>query len=302
MGKWEWLFKERKERNHLLILIVFFILLLIVWQLLPRMLAEPSLAISDELAIEINSFLEEGKNAEKDGTLNSPTHLDSKSTPGVLFRFDPNSASESDFLKLGLPIRTVKSILKYREKGGRFYKKEDFSKIYTLDAKDFQRLLPYIDIVNTSEKKTYTAYESPKEAFMKSGKKIEINSAEIADWMLLKGIGEGYSKRIVNYRTALGGFLSVDQVAEVYGLPDSVFQQIKPYLSLNPEVQIQRIKINSATEEELAAHPYIRKFMAANILKLRNDIQKFQSLEDLRHVPLINEEKYRKIAPYLVID
>lgn len=302
MGHWEWLFKERKERNRLLILIAFFIMLLVVWRFLPRLIAEPPLAISNELALEINHFLEEGKNLDKNELQNSSGQLSSKSSAAVLFRFDPNSATENDFLKLGLPMRTIKSILKYREKGGRFYKKEDFSKIYTLDAKDFQRLLPYIDIVNAREKKTYGAYESPKETFMKSGRKIEINSAEIADWMLLKGIGEGYSKRIVNYRNALGGFLSIDQVGEVYGLPDSVFQQIKPYLSLNTAAEIQKIKINSATEEELAAHPYIRKFMAVNILKLRNDIQKFQSLEDLRHVPLINEEKYRKIAPYLVID
>ena len=58
----------------------------------------------------------------------------------------------------------------------------------------------------------------------------------------------------------------------------------------------------AADEELLARHPYIKKYMAANIIKLRNDLKKFSKIDDLRLVPLINEEKYRKIAPYLRVD
>ncbi|NJL77073.1 MAG: helix-hairpin-helix domain-containing protein, partial [Saprospiraceae bacterium] len=38
-----------------------------------------------------------------------------------------------------------------------------------------------------------------------------------------------YANRIVKFREALGGFASVEQVAETYQLPDSTFQKIKPF-------------------------------------------------------------------------
>lgn len=236
------------------------------------------------------------KTADKEDTYEAPAQM-------VLFRFDPNTASVDDFVKLGLSPKVAQTIINYRNKGGAFYKPEDFKRIYTLKPADFERLLPYIQIQNVPKREAYasnnragyTAYQP------KTNHAIAINDASAEVWQKQKGIGEGFARRIVEFRTRLGGFMRIEQLKEVYGLPDSTYQNLLPHMSLG-NAPIQKLAINKASEQEIAQHPYIGPKMAANIIKLRNDIQKFNKIEDLRMVPLINEEKYRKIAPYLTVD
>jgi competence protein ComEA len=123
----------------------------------------------------------------------------------------------------------------------------------------------------------------------------------MATWMQQKGIGEGFARRIIAFRDKLGGFLYKEQLKEVYGLPDSTYQNLLPHITINTAL-VKKIPINTATEATLAAHPYIDKKMATNIIKLKKDLGTFQKIEDLRMIPLINEEKYRKIAPYLSLN
>ena len=61
---------------------------------------------------------------------------------------------------------------------------------------------------------------------------LNVNTATEEEWKALPGIGDVLSKRIVKFRTKLKGFISVQQVGQTYGLADSVFQKILPYLRL----------------------------------------------------------------------
>lgn len=226
----------------------------------------------------------------------------------ALFEFDPNSATKEQFVQLGLNARVANMIVNYRNKGGQFRKPEDFSKIYALTEDDFKRLKPYIRIStsNTSEKirNNYPTFQkdSTRSAYKpKTLHPIKINSATVEELMTLKGIGTGYANRIINFRNKLGGFHSASQIKEVYGLPDSVFQSIHPYMIIEID-KVKKISVNSCTEEELAAHAYVGPKMAARIIQVRKDLGGFKNVEDLKFVPLLNEEKYRKIAYYLSID
>ena len=62
---------------------------------------------------------------------------------------------------------------------------------------------------------------------------IDINTADTTAFIALPGIGSKLANRIIAFRTKLGGFSDVDQIREVYGLKDSVFQIIHPFLSCN---------------------------------------------------------------------
>ncbi len=59
---------------------------------------------------------------------------------------------------------------------------------------------------------------------------IDINTADTTALIALPGIGSKLAGRIVSFRDKLGGFNSVNQISEVYGLRDSVFQILLPYL------------------------------------------------------------------------
>ena len=117
----------------------------------------------------------------------------------------------------------------------------------------------------------------------------------------MPGIGPVLSKRIVSFRQKLGGFYSVDQVAETYNLPDSTFEKIKKYL-LPGSKAIKKININSATIEELKAHPYINYSVANAIFQYRQQHGKFNSIDDLKKIVSIDDQLLQKIAPYLSIE
>ena len=69
-----------------------------------------------------------------------------QSAPPSLRPFDPNTASEQQLQSLGLSQRHVRNIMKYRSRGGRFRKKEDFARLYGLTLKQYRQLEPYIAI------------------------------------------------------------------------------------------------------------------------------------------------------------
>jgi len=305
---------SRRYRVGALALLVILFLLLLLWRILPSY-TQPTIAAEEtKLNLAWQEFKEkhtEEVNVAEEAQGNNEyaaredDAISENATPIRLFSFDPNTASAEDFTALGLPPRTVKTIMNYKAKNGKFYKKEDFQKMYNLSDKDYQRLAPYITIAGNRPKyKEYdnntTSYQANSHQERKpAGKRIvDLNAADEAALLQLRGIGPAFSKRIINFRNGLGGFVKVEQLKEVYGFPDSTYQQLKSQLTVDANL-VRKININTATQEQLAKHTYIGKKIAAQILQLRDEKGSFKEIEELRAIPLINEEKYRKIAPYL---
>jgi DNA uptake protein ComE-like DNA-binding protein len=231
-----------------------------------------------------------------------------KDAAPALFSFDPNNADEPTLLRLGLTAHTVKSILNYRAKGGVFRKKEDFKKIYTLPEVMYDRLEPFISLAPAVEKSDYHPV-LPVESrpvypgkLVKTSQPVDINHATEADWFHLPGIGEKRAAQIVRYRNALGGFLSVDQVGELYGMPDSIFQRIKPLLVLSA-VSIRKININTATADDLKQHPYFNYKQARLLVGYREQHGPFKSAAGIGRIAAFSDQKWLdKIMPYLAVE
>lgn len=219
----------------------------------------------------------------------------------VLFRFDPNTLSEAGWLQLGLRPKTVRTIRNYLQKGGRFRKAEDLQKIWGLSPSLAAQLMPWVDLPEAGKPEVYTE-KAPglKQAALPERKKllVEINAADTSAFIALPGIGSKLAARIVSYRDKLGGFCSVQQLREVYGIADSVFQRIEPMLQLSG-IPLKRIRINEAGFDELKAHPYFRYELAKAVIAYRNAHGAFRKPEELKQVTLITEEVFRKIAPYI---
>ncbi len=128
--------------------------------------------------------------------------------------------------------------------------------------------------------------------------KIDINKADSALWESLPGIGPGFAGRIVKFRIRLGGFVSVDQVAETFGLPDSTYKKILPFLTQG-NYSVSQLSLNSDSEEVFKAHPYIRWKLAKQIVAFRRNRNGIKSIEDLRQLDNINDSLFGKIKPYL---
>jgi competence ComEA-like helix-hairpin-helix protein len=235
-------------------------------------------------------------------------HFASNPVKGELFYFDPNTLAEPGWQKLGLRNKTIRTIQNYLSKGGRFNKPGDLQKIYGLHPDEFSKLSPYIKIESTFEN-NYDGFASAKrQAEDQNPKKIaprysiiDINSADTTAFISLPGIGSKLAVRIVNFRDKLGGFYSIEQFGETFGLPDSTFQKIKQYLMLE-ERSWKKININTATVDELKAHPYIKYNLAHPLIAYRNEHGSFSKVEDIIKVMAVTDEIYNKLAPYLSIE
>lgn len=219
-----------------------------------------------------------------------------------LFYFDPNTVTDEGWRDLGLRDKTIQTIRNFLSKGGRFRKAEDLQKIYGLFPDEYERLMPFIRIEALQSVKNETAEIEEKPSTRPAPPSrftvIDINLADTSAWIALPGIGSKLASRIVNFREKLGGFYAISQVAETFGLADSTFQKIRSWLKLDPPV-LRKLNINTATLEELKAHPYIRFTLARPIVAYRSEHGPFTKLEDIKKVMAVTEEIYNKISPYL---
>lgn len=213
------------------------------------------------------------------------------------FYFDPNTLDSIGFIQLGLSAKTTKFLLNWRNKGKHFYKKEDLKPLYSLSETEYNRIAPYIQIKEIEQSHKYTACEKPAPL----PAHINLNKTDSATLVQLKGIGSLLAHKIMERKFALGGFLNHEQLLEIYKFPDSTYTYLKEKLIINP-AEANKIKLNSCDEQQLARHPYIGEKMAKNILLWRKGLNKYENINQLRQVPLMNEEKYRKIAVYCTID
>jgi competence protein ComEA len=218
-----------------------------------------------------------------------------------LFYFDPNTISADGWRKLGVNDRTIGTILKYISKGGSFKKPQDLGKIYGLRKEEYEQLAPFVRIVAKEKDERPKSNEELPDNKRQSPRvptAFELNEADTSMLIALPGIGSKLASRILNFREKLGGFYSVEQLAEVFGLPDSTFQKIRTFLSCDSS-QVRKLNINTADEEQLKNHPYIKWNLAGAIVNYRQQHGAYSSLDKLMQIDIISAEIFRKISPYL---
>ena len=127
---------------------------------------------------------------------------------------------------------------------------------------------------------------------------FELNTADSLDLVQLYNIGPVIARRILRYRTMLGGYVSTEQLREVYGIDSSRYNDIAPHLTTDPK-RITQIDINSADIDRLKRHPYLDYYQAKAIIRLREEKGPYLSVTDILNIPIIDQETYNRIEPYL---
>jgi DNA uptake protein ComE-like DNA-binding protein len=219
------------------------------------------------------------------------------------FEFDPNFVSQEDLEKLGFSTKAANNLIKFRQKGGTFRHKDELSKIYGVDEILFEKLYTFITFKEKSKVKNQLN-ENEKTVNKTTIKEIDfvldINTATDIDLQKIYGIGPYYAKSIINFRTNLGGFYSIDQIGETYNFPDSTFQMLKPYLKLNTPPK--KINLNIISVEELAKHPYLKFKEAKVIINYRNQHGAFSDLNELEKIIALKPALISKMKPYLFVE
>jgi competence protein ComEA len=204
---------------------------------------------------------------------------------------DPNSATFTELVQAGMPVKAARNLIRYRQAGGRIREAGDLRKIYGMEEGAYNRLAPAVRIPEEWHEKNAAAVPLPRPV-------IELNAADSAALESLPGIGPVLARRIIRYRNRLGGFARVSQLAEVYGITDSLVTELGPRLRADTSL-VTQLNLNEAGEKELAAHPYIGKYLAGGILRYRKHVQHIGQVNDLVMNGLISKTDLERMRPYL---
>lgn len=285
---------SRSETNALLILLPLMVLLIFSEPAYRYWFTNQELSFSKD-SLRLDSLVSKWQWEKADS---NPESVDRP-----LFRFNPNTASRDSLLQLGFSPSLARRIVNYRTKGGVFKIKSDLLKMYGTDTLLFQKFYSFIDLPLIAEKKRKEFF---KDSFpmrpIVATTKLDLNLADTAQLIKVYGIGPKFSLRIVEYRERLGGFVSMDQLNEVYRLDTTAVGRLKKKFFVLPDYHPRQIRLNTATEKELAAHPYISYKLAAAVVAYRFQHGYFASIEDLVNLKLVTEKDFQRIKPYITIN
>lgn len=240
-------------------------------------------------------------------------NADATARPTRLFAFDPNTATPEELQELGIPKFLALRIEKYRQKGGKFRRKEDLQKIYDFPPALFTKLDSYISLPGDGQKPGNAKTDFEENPMQETAPvparenkpfarptivAFDINTADTAQLAALRGIGSKLSARIVKFRDALGGFHSTDQYADIFGLDSLALSELRKYGRV--QTSPKKININTTTTEELNRHPYFRnRKLNEIVVRYREQHGPYISPESMKAVRILDEATLRKWEPYL---
>lgn len=227
----------------------------------------------------------------------------------IRFYFNPNTISKDSLLLIGVSEVLANQWVNYRRKVKPFQSVNDLKKLYAMTDTLLEELKPLLQWKDKSDNKGEQNKRAEKEVQVEQTKPaqptkiivIDLNSAEVSTLKSLKGIGEAYASRIIKYRDLLGGYANKEQVREVYGISDSLFNSISNQISVET-LDVKQVNINTVEIKTLAKHPYINWSVAQSVVNFRQMHGCYQQLSDIMQSDLVNENLYNKIAPYLKAD
>lgn len=297
----EWLFNffhfNKQERNGVFMLCVIVVLLFVLKLLLPVFAGNDANIqfITTEIKNQSQFVIDSVTSKE----VFEEAKIKTNEVAAELFVFNPNTISENDAQKLGFTVKLSHTLANFRDKGGRFNKAEDLKKLYGMTEALFHTLEPYI-LIPIAVKQKDSAVMINKWT-VKEPKKvkpiIDLNSADSLSIVELRGIGPAFTKRILKYRKILGGFHSINQLKEVYGMNDSLFQLLSSQTIVNPQ-NLSKIPINAIDVNSLKAHPYFTYQSAFAVINYRSKHGKL-SPATIKELGIFTEEKLNSILPYL---
>lgn len=246
-----------KGERVAIIIILAVIFLLVLACLLHRpqaSLNETSLHNLDSLLALHQTAFEEQQQKEVANTTQQSFEL-------MPFPFNPNTLTEEEGRKMGLTDRQIRNIINYRDKGGKFFTKSDFSKLYTISDEDYAQLEPFIVLpeMKKKSKKNNMEYVEDKNEVKPAPKVIphvDLNTVDSTTLVELPQIGPYMAMRIIEFREKLGGYVEKAQLHDVKGMDSARFAAIEPYINIGV-VELQKVDINRADFKALVRHPYL---------------------------------------------
>lgn len=288
---------NKQQRKGLFVLACISLLLLIARLVYPTTIHPDVISVKNLPLLPIDSNTKAfGDTPHKPSKQVPETFIDDLK-PKFLFPFNPNTVSESELLRLGMPKKTIKTFLKFRQKGFVFKHKEDLKKVYGVSGDLYQKLAPYIDIPiqSTAPKNAFDEKPTIKNT---ATNKTELNSADSLMLSKIDMLDPVMIKHLLKYRKKLGGFVAFWQLNEVFGFDEKQSKQLQRFVWIDKR-KIRKLNPNQSTLYSLKMQPYVGLNAAEKII----DLRKTKTLVEADVAEIMNDpEQMKKLLPYLEFD
>jgi len=236
------------------------------------------------------------------------------------FVFNPNILSADSLALLGLSKRVVNNITNYRKKGGRFFKKEDFKKIYSLADSTYSRLEAFISIPQKQKVKPVYVHQKTKSSTIETPTQpaqlfnFDPNTAT-KEQLIELGLSQKVVNILSNFINKGGRFYKKEDLKKIYGLTSEKYETLAPYIfikenSSNAHKKVIpaekptkpiTIDINNASANEWQKLKGIGPYYSEKIVDYRNKLGGFHQVEQLGEIYHFPDSVIQKIKPFLIV-
>ena len=217
-----------------------------------------------------------------------------------IYPFNPNFITDYKGHKLGMSVTEIDRLLAFRKTNKYVNTPEDFQKVTKISDSLLNTMAPYFKfpdwVTNKKDfKSKYKSFEKKKEKIVI----LDINLATKEDLIKVYGIGIALSERILKFKELLGGFVSMEQMNDVWGLSPEVIENLNKNFAVLVVPKVKKIDINNATIKELMLFPYFKYALSKSIVTYRSMNGDFKNNADLTKINGFPNEKLNIISLYL---
>ena len=197
---------------------------------------------------------------------------------------DINVLTANEFVAMGCTVRQADAVVAWRDERGGFRSAAEVEECKYLPLEVFDVIAPAL---------IFDEEEQPVAPQL-----IELNSADSATLVTVRGIGARSASDIIAYRERLGGYARVEQLAELAVVREKNYEQIITQIFVD-SCKISKIDINFAGPKELERHPYVSARALRRIVKQRQLKGGWTRIEEMIDDDILSEDEAERLAPYL---
>ena len=223
-----------------------------------------------------------------------------------MYLYNPNFITDYKGYKLGMSVDEIDRLLAFRKENKYVNSSQEFQNVTKVSDSLLNVMSPYFKFPDwVNKKKEYKAFKKyPNQAFAKKEKivLIDINQATKEDLIKIYGIGEAISVRILKQKEVLGGFVSMEQMKDIWGLSPEVIENLNSHFKVSVLPNFKKIDINNASLKELSQFYYFKYPLAKEIVTYRSMKGNISNIEDLTKIKGFPVDKAKTIELYLAFN
>lgn len=273
----------------------------------------PESSVSYEYKSPANSVIIESNSASENSQIPEMRNTD-ESKPYLV---NINTATSRQLQELsGIGEAKAAAIIEYRETHDGFSDISELLNVSGIGEAIYEKIRDYVTVGDVPPKETPPPETSkPSSTTPAQIPVVNINTASLEELQKLPGIGSAKAAAIVQYRSVFGEFTNINEIKNVSGIGESIFEGIRDYITVGnvstpventsqpPEYsEIVYINLNTATLGELCKLPGIGTVKAQAIIEYREANGNFYSIEEIKNVNGIGDKIFENIREYIYVD